>query len=189
MIPELDGIQVLKLAEAAGICPSVLAITRNSSPYILNALEQLNVGYVMSLPCDIYAMAARIQELLVPGEAEAAADKRLVEELLMMLHFSMKRKGYRYLVQIIPRAASDPVLSLTKILYPEASKVFGGNALQVERAIRAVIEDTWRNCDRSIWGLFFDADAKGNIPKPSNGVFITAMAKALINTRKNLEKT
>ena len=59
MLPELDGISLLQSAASAGLCPMVLVTSRFYNDYILGALGELSVGYMMRKPCDIPATAAR----------------------------------------------------------------------------------------------------------------------------------
>lgn len=63
MLPELDGISLLQSAASAGLCPMVLVTSRFYNDYILGALGELSVGYMMRKPCDIPATAARIGDL------------------------------------------------------------------------------------------------------------------------------
>lgn len=55
MLPELDGISLLQSAASAGLCPMVLVTSRFYNDYILGALGELSVGYMMRKPCDIPA--------------------------------------------------------------------------------------------------------------------------------------
>ena len=63
MLPELACISLLQSVARAGLCPMVLVTSRFYNDYILGALGELSVGYMMRKPCDIPATAARIGDL------------------------------------------------------------------------------------------------------------------------------
>ena len=49
MLPGLDGISLLQSAAASGLCPMVLVTSRFYNDYVLTALGELSVGYMLSL--------------------------------------------------------------------------------------------------------------------------------------------
>ena len=58
MLPELDGISVLKALHASGSHPVILATTCLVTDYILEAAGQLDVHYLLVKPCDVRATCA-----------------------------------------------------------------------------------------------------------------------------------
>ena len=182
MLPELDGISLLKAIQSTGACPATLATTRFLSDYIIEAAGKLNVSYLMVKPCDIHAAAARIQEQLQQLDlpSEEAADLQLrISGLLMMMGFSVKLHGFKYLREAISQILRNPDQSITKELYPQVGKVYHTAGSHVERSIRGAIADAWKRKDDRVWQLYFPADSKGKMTKPTNAAFITRMADGL----------
>jgi len=72
--------------------------------------------------------------------------------------------------------STDPAQSVTKVLYPAVSHIFGCNKDNVERSIRTAMDHAWEYGDRSLWLRYFP-DA---VQRPSNAVFISRIAAALL---------
>lgn len=98
MLPELDGISLLQSAASAGLCPMVLVTSRFYNDYILGALGELSVGYMMRKPCDIPATAARIGDLSRHIRAPLVTPpdpQTQVTNLLLSLNIPSKLRGLR----------------------------------------------------------------------------------------------
>lgn len=177
MLPELDGISLLEQAIAEGVCPTVLAVTPLLNPYVIQSAERLGIGYLVRKPCDIHAIAARIEDLsqALPRPAPEPDDRRFVSELLLSLGLSTKHKGYSYLLEAILRAAKDPGQAFTKVLYPAIGKQFNRSGDQVERSIRSALDAAWKHHDDAIWQQFFPLGSK----RPTSAVVITRLAEVL----------
>ena len=96
MLPELDGISLLQSAASAGLCPMVLVTSRFYNDYILGALGELSVGYMMRKPCDIPATAARIGDLSRHIRAPLVTPpdpQTQVTNLLLSLNIPSKLRG------------------------------------------------------------------------------------------------
>lgn len=184
MLPGLDGITVLQRSSAAGLHPMVLATTRFASDYVLETLSLMGVGYLMMKPCDVRATVARISDLSrqLRSPVLAHPDPRTAAaNLVLSLGIRTKLKGYSYLREAIPMALKNPGVSLTKELYPEVGKLFGVNAVQVERAVRGAINSAWLQRDEQVWRMYFQPGADGSVPRPTNGTFITRLAQCLMS--------
>ena len=173
MLPELDGISLLQSAASAGLCPMVLVTSRFYNDYILGALGELSVGYMMRKPCDIPATAARI------GDLSRHIPQTQVTNLLLSLNIPSKLRGYAYLREAIPRMMKNPDQPITKVLYPAVGAVFGCKGTHVERSIRSAIDTAWKQRDDRVWQRYFRVGSDGVIPRPSNAAFISRLADAL----------
>ena len=184
MLPELDGISVLKALDAAGTHPAILATTCFLSDYMLDAAQQLNVEYLLVKPCNLHATAARVQEQLnrLNQPQEAPVDLQFkISGLLMMMGFSVKLHGFKYLSEAIARILKNPDQSITKELYPGVAQVYNTAGSHVERSVRGAIQDAWKRRDDRLWQLYFPPDSTGKIAKPTNAAFITRIADGLRN--------
>lgn len=182
MLPELDGISLLQSAASAGLCPMVLVTSRFYNDYILGALGELSVGYMMRKPCDIPATAARIGDLSRHIRAPRVTPpdpQTQVTNLLLSLNIPSKLRGYAYLREAIPRMMKDPDQPITKVLYPAVGAVFGCKGTHVERSIRSAIDTAWKQRDDRVWQRYFRVGSDGVIPRPSNAAFISRLADAL----------
>lgn len=187
MLPGLDGVSLLQRAAEAGLRPVVLATSRFFNDYVLESLTRLGVGYVMKKPCDIDAAIARLADLsehLNQPVFSQPDPKTVVSNLLLALGISTKLRGYAYLRDAILEQMRNPGCMVTKELYPAVGKPYNANATQVERSIRSAIEKAWARRDERLWRLYFQADADGNLHKPSNAVFISGLATRLLISRE-----
>lgn len=182
MLPELDGISLLQTAAVSGICPMVLALTPLVSTYVLDATEQLGVGYLIRKPCDIPATVARIGDLskkLKPPLVTQPDPRSFVSNLLLSLGIPTKLYGYGYLREAILLTARKPGMSITKELYPAVGALCGCNKKNVERSIRSAVASAWKRRDDRIWQLYFPPGPDGIIPRPTNAAFISRLADSL----------
>ena len=183
MLPGLDGITLLQKAAESGICPKVLATTRYISDYILDAVQQLGVGYVIVKPCDVNATALRIADLsqrIQPPIFSQPDTKTLISNTLLRLGISTKLRGYGYLREAVLLMAYKPDQSITKELYPAVASRFNASAIQIERSIRSAIAAAWAHMDHSLWQNYFPPDNTGCISRPTNAAFISRLADRLI---------
>lgn len=178
-LPELDGLTVLRTAQAEDILPATLVTLDLRSPYVSNALSQLRISYAMVHPCEPEAIVANMLDIAaslpnapilpVPNERDA------VTELLLKLRFNPNHGGFAYFVAAVPLFAQDPGQFVTKELYTTVGKPFGKSMQQVERSMRVAVEKAWACDDTGIWQKYFP----GMTAKPANKVFIAAMARLL----------
>lgn len=180
-LPVVDGITLIREAAGKVSRPAMLVTTRFSSPYIENVLVQAGVDYMMFKPCDIRALAERIDDLSSQGCNVLSAGNfcPVSTNILLTLGVNAGRKGYTYLEQIIELFRRDPGRSLTKDLYPTVGRNNRAAAAAVERAIRGVIQTAWDNRDEAIWRLYFTPGRSGMVARPTNRAFIATIAQVM----------
>ena len=182
LMPGLDGISILQKLHSAGIHPLVLATTGFTNDYVLDTLEAMGVCYVMRKPCNLYAVAARIEDLYhhVKPQSVTGPDARtMVCNMLLSLGIPTKLKGYACLREAILEQMRDSAQQITKELYPKVGKLCDANKNQVERSIRSAIAKAWETRDEGVWRLYFQGAAGEKPERPSNAVFISAIADRL----------
>lgn len=174
MLPGMDGLSLLESVAASGRRPGILAVSGYVSPYILKSAEDLGVDCLMELPCDLSVAADRVRELLrraaMPEEGEL---RRRISELLLLLGFSAKLRGYAYLREAVFQMVLDPDRSIVKELYAEVGVRFGMTGRLVEHAIRCAIREAWEHRDRRLWSLYFGPD---QIFRPTSARLICTLA-------------
>lgn len=179
LLPGLDGITLLQRVAEEGLHPMVLATTRFLNGYVMEALERLNVGYVMVKPCDIKATASRIQDLtehITPPPVSRPDPATTVSNMLLTLGIPTKLRGFSCLREAILEELRLPGQQITKTLYPAVAKICGGSKDQVERAIRSAIHSAWEDRNEQLWRTYFHSDGDGVLRRPTNAAFITALA-------------
>lgn len=188
-LPGLDGISLLKAAAYAPKRPVMLVVTRFVSSYIENAMEEIGVDYLMMKPCDMRALAERIQDLSQGsgGLMALPCARTSVSNVLMALNVPARRKGYQYLETAIDLYRQDPHQSVTKVLYPTVARICGGSRESVERAIRGAIQMAWERRDEKVWRLYFTPCHNGQVPRPTNMAFIATLAELLDQQRQQAQ--
>lgn len=186
-VPGLDGLSLLRTAAREGICPPTVVTGIYFSQCAVSALEELNVLYMVLKPCRIDALASRIEEMLCRSSAPvflAPSPYSTVTAVLLELGVPTSRKGFRYSREAILLLSKDPTLQITKEIYPAVGKMFGAEAESVEKNIRDVIAAAWRQRDEALWRRYFPIAPNGQVPRPSNGVFLTRLTEVLSTSRR-----
>lgn len=191
MLPKMDGLTLLQ--KAASDTPSIiLATTRLTSDYVLQTAKDLGVGYLMMMPCSVNAMAQRFEDMVRYADLSHTGltdPQTAVSACLSELGISSKLSGFRQLRIAVPLYAQDPKQLFNKELYPAVAERCGCNdGRQVERSIRKAIETAWMQRDETTWSSYFAPDSQGNIPHPSNKLFISAVAEMLISRETDIQR-
>ena len=172
-LPGTDGLSLLE--RFSGMLPPViLVLTRFYSPYILQSLDALGVGYVVRIPCPVREIGERMEDMFLKFEATLLSKwESATRELLVKLGFDAELDGYVYLVYIIPRYARDRQRKLSRDLYAEIAAEYNTSEENVETAIRYAIDKAWGHGDTELWAACFPNRDR----HPSNKQFIAVMAQ------------
>lgn len=172
----LDGLSVLQ--QAASLPPVVMVLSGTRSAYILRALDQLGVSFLMPIPCTIRAVHTHFLELM-KQDPRALAIERVQGQVaghLDLLGFSPHLIGYRMLCMAIALYHHDPLQALSKEIYPTVAQLLDNTheIAAIEHNIRHAIEMAWRHRNNDLWKDYFSKSKQ-----PSNKQFIAAVAKKL----------
>jgi len=190
MLPGLDGVSILEAIHRSGLHPTVLAVTKAPTDYMIQAASRYGVGYMMVKPCNVKATGSRLRDLteFIGSEAVSRPEPRTaVTNILLQLGIPTKLRGYAYLREAILLAMRQPEQMVTKEIYPEVAKICRATRDQVERSIRSSIAGAYERRDEHAWEHFFPRDSQGKIQRPSNGTFIRAVAVRLANEHEFCE--
>lgn len=178
MLPELDGISLLQTASREGLRPKVLATTALVSPYVLEAVDHLGIGYLIRKPCDAQATAQRVGDLnrSFHSPAPVSDPHAVISEALLSLGITPKHRGYHYLREGIVLMAQDPSQSVTKVLYPQVGEKCDADPRHVERSIRSALSAAWEHRDEALWQAYFPVHQDRC---PTNAVFLSRLAELL----------
>ena len=197
MLSKQDGISVLKAIERMERKPITLATSGFVTEYVATAAANLGVRYLMLKPCDMTAVAERLEEIrggenlrVLPRRNQ---DKNSIEALVTgIIHeigVPAHIKGYQYLREAIIIAVNDMdvINAITKVLYPQVAKTFQTTPSRVERAIRHAIEVAWDRGDLDTLQRFFGYTVSNTKGKPTNSEFIALIADKLQLQLKSAE--
>lgn len=184
MLPEIDGLNLLQKVSAEGLRPVTLAVSSLKSDYITSALGRLGVEYMVIKPCQISAVTCLVSDMTAQFQPQQSITtpsdpQSLASDMLLSLGLSSKVDGFRYLQIAVPLFAQDPKQAITKELYAAVSKVYGKHPKLVERSIRSAIDKAWLRRSDLQWQLYFQSAPDGQVPRPSNGMFISRLAHEL----------
>ena len=189
MLAKRDGLSVLKTISTMEPRPAVLATSGFITDYVASAAANLGVQYLMLKPCDMTALAERLEELR-GGQTITAAQPRtggkpnieaMVTSIIHEIGVPAHIKGYQYLREAIIIAVNDMdvINAITKVLYPQVAKAFQTTPSRVERAIRHAIEVAWDRGDLDTLQRFFGYTVSNTKGKPTNSEFIALIADKL----------
>ena len=186
MLAKRDGLSVLKSISGMENKPMVLATSGFITDYVASAAANLGVRYLMLKPCDMTALAERLEELRggqgIPMSQPRSSGKPNIEAMVTSIIHEIgvpaHIKGYQYLREAIMISVEDTSMlgSITKILYPSIAKKFQTTPSRVERAIRHAIEVAWSRGRMETLDNLFGYTIDTSKGKPTNSEFIALVA-------------
>lgn len=198
VLPELDGLSVVRQLREEGQNPGIMVLSAFSSTQTMAECSELHVNYFMCKPLDISALVRRIEQWSTDKDSENPApesqkDSTLelelkVTDVIHQIGVPAHIKGYHYLRDAIIMSVADmrAVGSITKILYPSIAKQYHTTSSRVERAIRHAIEVAWDRGDLETLQGYFGYTVSNTKGKPTNSEFISMIADGL---RLQMKKT
>lgn len=177
-LPRLDGIGILRELSRRDDRPRVLVLTSMNTDFVLSALQELPVDYVMRKPSPAAIVAERAREMLQPKPAVPIAWQ--VSDILIRLSIPEASRGFSHLLVGLPLLAAQSEQFLGKTLYLEIARVNNVSYESVEKAIRDAIRVGWKKGDRHIWQHYFP----GCTRCPQNKQFLTHIAGLLTRLRR-----
>ena len=182
MLPQIDGIVVLQTAAQEDIHPKILVSVGLLSSYVEDALNRLQVSYMVKRPCSPKTIVNHIDELaesLSRPPVPIAAPEVDPSGFLLRLGIGSHMDGYHYMLTGYPLFSQNPQQTVTKELYPAIAKAHGKTGMQVERSIRNAIYTAWKRRDNRIWRLYFPPAPDGSIPRPTNTQMMHTLLRVL----------
>ena len=195
MLPQADGIAVLKAAGALEHKPMLLVLADFMTEFVSSLLVSMGVQYVLLKPCTARSVLERLDEMrstLTKSPLVRNREANVVAMVTSMIHeigVPAHIKGYQYLREAILIAVNDMevINAITKVLYPQVAKTFATTPSRVERAIRHAIEVAWDRGDLDTLQRFFGYTVSNTKGKPTNSEFIALIADKLQLQLKNME--
>lgn len=174
-LPGVDGFTFL--AEHRDTRPrSILVLSSLINDYIQQAAADVGVSFLMYNSSPLFRIVSRLRDIL--EKADAPPEPEIMdspEALLEKLQFPLHRKAARELCLALPMFARNPQQKLSGELYPAVGRHFHCSGKSVEKAIRDLLKEMWKNRDRAVWDLYFPKHASC----PSNKDFLTILLRFL----------
>jgi len=191
MLPNGDGISVLKAAAKLEKVPASMVLTGIVTDFLSYMAQDLGVRYFLTKPCTTDLVCERLGEILgMNGKQENKNEPNIETMVTSVIHeigVPAHIKGYQYLREAIMIAVRDMdvINAITKVLYPQVAKTFSTTPSRVERAIRHAIEVAWDRGDLETLQQFFGYTVSNTKGKPTNSEFIALIADKLQLQLKN----
>lgn len=194
VMPNIDGIEVLKYVREHNIDKKVIVLTSYNSQNMIRKVSELGADYFMLKPFELDVLEKKILEIsnnyiessagidLYSNNLQISITKTL-HELGVPSHI----KGYQYIREGITLVYNNPTIigGITKELYPEIAKKFNSTTSRVERAIRHAIEISWNRANWDFMEELFGYSVDIDRAKPTNSEFIVTIADKLRLEFKN----
>ena len=187
VLPNLDGLGVLKRIRERNLNVKVVAMSTFCSPRTMSEASALGAAYFLARPCSEDTVLERLRAVVAAQEEPEEHAPGLENQVTAIIHevgVPAHIKGYQYVREAIMIAVEDMevINSVTKVLYPEVARRFSTTPSRVERAIRHAIEVAWDRGDLETLQKFFGYTVSNSKGKPTNSEFI-----AMISDRIRLQ--
>ena len=183
LLPQADGISVIKAANTMEMKPVILVLTEFMTEYTSYLLVSLGVQHVLRKPCTCRLIAERLKEICEASESSKAWRHKTSLELMVTstiheIGVPANLKGYRYLREAILIAVCDieAIYNSAKSIYCLVAERFHTNPAHVEHSIRHAVEVAWNRGDLDTLQRFFGYTVSSTKGKPTNSEFIALVA-------------
>lgn len=181
-LPQINGLDVLRTIRSGGNDVPVIVTGFLQNDFIYNELSNLRVSCFLPKPCSTGAVIACLQDLemqIRSGVLICQTPQRAANHILLNLGFKMGLSRYQCVYSALMLKYEGEDGGITKCLYPKVAKLCGGNASQVEKAIRDAIKDAFSQGNAGVWQVYFPHGRSDETRCPSNEVFLARIAFAL----------
>lgn len=160
LLPELDGISLLRGITEMPDAPTAICCTRFFSDVMLEAMRTYGASYVLFKPIEQNALhpvlrscmemrrnVQRAARLAAAQDCDAAGQSAFIRNYLISLGVPSKLIGCSYLTEAIRLARADASLlrNLSKGLYEAISESMGTTPPRIERCIRNAISAAYQH--------------------------------------------
>ncbi len=171
-LPGTDGLTFLENTQTF-MPPVILALTRVYSDYILQALADLGVGYVIRVPCPISEIRKRFHDMFLkfgtPNLNSSYADARYH---LRRLGISPRWNGFHRMVEILPDFDPNRDPSLFNDFYPDMAKKHSVTTDAIDNSICRAIQRAYSRRKDAVWREYFPDSSCC----PTNKEFLSVVA-------------
>lgn len=186
VMPNKDGMYVLKEMKSRGINKNVIVATSYNAPEVIREVSEYGAKYYILKPFDLADLKTKIMHVFNRQNSESIDlfGSNLSVSITKMLHelgIPSHIKGYQYIREAVRIVFDKPEVigGITKELYPELASKYNTTVSRVERAIRHAIEVSWVRGDYHMMEELFGNSVDVDRSKPTNAEFIVTLADRL----------
>lgn len=183
MLPERDGIAVLRDINGMETKPTVIATSSFVTDYVASVAKQLGIRYLLVKPFDKTLLVERMVELTCLNTSRIVNDSlRLrISETLYELGVPTHIRGFQYLHTAISMVMEDEDLvnTIIKDWYRQVAKDFNTTPARVERAIQHAKEVALEKSNQDILQKVFGTEVGDTGDKLGNREFILAIVNSV----------
>ena len=154
MLPGWDGIGMVRLARTMAPGAAIVLTTAFCSPFLLKALKEYRVAYILQKPCRPEAAAERVQDLLGRPCPEVTPEKAAVN-LLSTLGVPHRAQGYRCLREALVRVFREPEKDIGPWVFEILSETRGGSRQQAVKSAQSALNAAWKARYEPLWRAYF----------------------------------
>lgn len=180
MLPERDGIAVLRDINSMEIKPTVIATSSFVTDYVASVANQLGIRYLLVKPFDKSLLVERMAELTCLNTSAIVNDsvQLKISKTLCELGVPAHIKGFQYLHAVISLIIADEDLinTIAKDWYRQVAEAFNTLPSRVDRAIQHAKETAFEKSNPDALQKVLGAAAGDGAQKLGNREFILAIA-------------
>lgn len=183
MIPGTDSFTLLHTLRASGRTTGVIVLSDLTDHLTVSRLNALDVSYILPKPCALNSIISHIQDLSFRIQYPDTEDWHIdneIDRILLSLNFRIGPTRTKIVWHAVRYRYDNPDSSYTKEVCPAVAKCCGGNAAQVEKAIRDGIHNAFVKGNKAIWQMYFPPQAEHDLKCPGGDAFISRIAHCLI---------
>ena len=180
MLPERDGIAVLRDINVMEKKPTVIATSSFVTDYVAAMAAKLGARYLLLKPLEATLLVERMMELSCLNTSRIVNDslQLRISKTLYELGVPAHIKGFQYLHAVISLiiADEDLVNTIAKDWYRQVAKAFDTTPSRVDRAIQHAKETAFEKSNPDALQKVLGAAAGDGAQKLGNREFILAIA-------------
>lgn len=183
MIPGTDSFTVLHTLRASGRTTGVIVLSDLTDSLTASRLNALEVSYILPKPCALNSIISHIQDLSFRLQYPDTEDWHIdneIDKILLSLNFRFGPTRSKIVWHAVRYRYDNPDSSYMKEVCPAVAKRCGGNASQVEKAIRDGVHNAFIKGNKAIWQMYFPPQAEVGLKCPGGDAFISRIAHCLI---------
>ena len=187
IMPQMDGIEVLKYIRKHPMNQEIIVITSYSAPEVIHKVASLGASYLLLKPFELSILKDRINDLQKKKktikEVVDCYQRNLLISITNLLHelgVPSNRKGFFYLregINLLYQNIEEK--EVMKELYHKIAKKYHTTSIRVERLIRHTIEISWNRGNWDLMEELFGNSIDSEKAKPTNSEYMKTIADKL----------
>lgn len=185
MMPELDGIEVLKYIDGMSKKPNVIITSGISTSYTVSESMKHETIYYLLKPFNIEVLINKIEEIEKDKNYNFLVESK-INSYLNLMGIPCRLKGYIYLKKGIERivhyGTENPNINM---IYLEIARIYNVTPKSVEKSIRDVVAATFEKGDVNNIEKMFKSQISAISGKVTNKTFLYTISRNIAFSIEN----